>query len=86
MCGGWACCCLERGWSVLEAAAVTSCSPAKLPCRLTNPPVPLCSPLPPAAGVDRRSMLEIECAAKIGLSGGPLYYRCACVSSLRLLQ
>lgn len=23
-------------------------------------------------------MLEIECAAKIGLSGGPLYYRCAC--------
>ncbi|KAL4858921.1 hypothetical protein ACK3TF_001293 [Chlorella vulgaris] len=30
-----------------------------------------------AAGVDRRSMLEIECAAKIGLSGGPLYYRCA---------
>ncbi|EFN55227.1 hypothetical protein CHLNCDRAFT_134489 [Chlorella variabilis] len=28
-----------------------------------------------AAGVDRRSMLEIECAAKIGLSGGPLYYR-----------
>lgn len=37
------------------------------------PPPPLA---PPAAGVDRRSMLEIECAAKIGLSGGPLYYRC----------
>ena len=28
------------------------------------------------AGVDRRSQAEIECAAKIGLSGGPLYYRC----------
>ena len=28
-----------------------------------------------AAGVDRRSQAEIECAAKIGLSGGPLYYR-----------
>ena len=30
-----------------------------------------------AAGVDGRSALEIECAAKIGPSGGPLLYRCA---------
>eukprot|EP00887_Chlorella_sp_A99_P004904 scaffold4.g4904.t1 len=30
-----------------------------------------------AAGVDARSMIEIECAAKIGLTGGPLFYRCA---------
>ncbi|GAB4814432.1 hypothetical protein N2152v2_001478 [Parachlorella kessleri] len=30
-----------------------------------------------AAGVDSRSMLEISCQAKIGLTGGPLYYRCA---------
>lgn len=28
-----------------------------------------------AAGVDNRGMLEIACQAKIGLTGGPLYYR-----------
>ena len=49
-------------------------------CRLSrlasSQPLLACPAFSCAAGVDRRSMLEIECAAKIGLSGGPLYYRC----------
>lgn len=54
--------------------------------RLTPPASPLPAVFVSAAGVDRRSMLEIECAAKIGLSGGPLYYRCVLYCCVHVLH
>jgi hypothetical protein len=54
--------------------------------RLTPPASSLPAVFVSAAGVDRRSMLEIECAAKIGLSGGPLYYRCVLYCCVHVLH